>query len=128
MIGRNPLDAVQKPRVARPKRKTTLTPEQIQQILIAAAASGEEEVYQIALATSLREGELSGLKWSDITWARGYIKVQRQVQRIAYQGLVFSPQKTETGNRVLALGKQTLTRLQEHRQRQEQQKLSAGDR
>jgi integrase len=128
LIGRNPMDAVEKPRVARPKRKITLTADQVQQLLIVAAEAEEEVVYQVALATGLREGELSGLKWSDINWDRGSIKIQRQVQRIAHQGLVFSPPKTETGNRILALGKQTLAKLQEHHQRQEQQKLLAGDR
>jgi integrase len=128
LIGRNPMDAVEKPRVARPKKKITLATEQVQQLLIAAAETKEEAVYQVELATGLREGELSGLKWSDVNWNRGYLKIQRQVQRIAHQGLIFSPPKTETGNRNLALGRQTLVKLQEHRQRQEQQKLVAGDR
>lgn len=128
VLGRNPMNAVEKPRVLNQKRKVILTTEQVQQLLIAASENGEAALYQLELATGLREGELSGLMWSDINWDRGTLKVQRQVQRITQQGLVFSSPKTETGNRILALGRQTLDRLREHRALQEQQKALAGNR
>lgn len=128
LLGHSPMNAVEKPRVANPKRKVTLTAEQVQQLLIAASESGDEVLYQVELSTGLREGELSGLKWSDINWGRATIRIQRQVQRITGQGLVFSPPKTETGNRVLALGKQTLAKLHEHREQQAQAKMLAGER
>ena len=36
-------------------------------------------MYYIELATGLRRGELLGLKWQDIDWKNGIIKVRRQV-------------------------------------------------
>lgn len=39
-------------------------------------------MYYIELSTGLRRGELSGLKWADIDWKNGIIKVRRQVARI----------------------------------------------
>ena len=56
-----------------------VTAEQVQQLLIAASESGDEVLYQVELSTGLREGELSGLKWSDINWGRATIRIQRQV-------------------------------------------------
>lgn len=39
-------------------------------------------MYYIELATGLRRGELLRLKWSDIDWKNGIIKVRRQIARV----------------------------------------------
>jgi integrase len=126
LLGRNPLDAVEKPKVKHPIKIVTLQPEQIQQLLIAAEGDRDAVLYHLALTTGLREGEIIGLKWSDLDWERSRLKIQRQVQRIDGQGLVFSEPKTQFGNRMIALGQITLEKLQEHRQRQELEKAVAG--
>jgi integrase len=122
LLGRNPLDAVEKPKVRHPKKIVTLQPEQIQQLLIAAEGNRDAVLYHLALTTGLREGEIIGLKWSDLDWERGRLKIQRQVQRIKGQGLVFSEPKTQFGNRVIAVGPITLVKLREHRQQQKLEK------
>ena len=82
-------------------------------------------IKRLASKLGLREGEIIGLKWSDLDWGRGRLKIQRQVQRIKGQGLVFSEPKTQFGNRVIAVGPITLEKLQEHREQQELEKAIA---
>jgi len=102
------MDAVDKPKVKHPRRIVVLQSEQIQQFLIAADGHLHEALYHLAITTGMREGEILGLKWSDLDWDRGWIRIQRQVQRVDGVGLVFAEPKTQFGNRVLALGPVTL--------------------
>jgi integrase len=128
LIGRNPLDAVEKPKVRNPKPKITLEPEQIQQLLIAAEGERNATLYQVAIVTGLREGELLGLKWSDLDWEKRRLKIQRQVNRVPHEGLVFSVPKTQSGIRAITIGDLTLQKLRDHRTNQAIEKTKAGDR
>ena len=101
--------------------------EEIQRFLIAIQGKRHEALYQVALKTGMRKGELLGLKWSDLDWVRGTIRVQRQVQRIPYEGILFRPPKTRAGRRTIQLGEQTLDLLREHWQRQQLEMQVAGE-
>jgi integrase len=127
MIGRNPMDAVDKPKVRNPKKIIVLETEEVQQLLIAAEGTPIAALIHLTIATGLREGEVLGLWWSDIDWQKSRLKVQRQVQRVPGQGLVFSSPKTDAGTRVIALGQATLDKLAEHQKQQEAQKVLAGE-
>lgn len=118
IVGRNPLDGVEKPRVKHPRKMVTLQSEEVQRLLIAAEGQRDEALYFLAITSGLRQGELLGLKWTDIDWERGWLRVQRQVQRVDGVGLIFSEPKTQFGNRVVALGPVTIEKLREHRLRQ----------
>lgn len=128
MLDRNPLEAVQKPKVKKPRRITILQPEEIHQLLISVSGHPNEALYFLAITTGLREGEILGLKWSDIDWQRGWLNIQRQVQFVDGKGLVFSEPKTQMGLRVIALGSVTLDKLREHKQKIDQKRLVAGSR
>ena len=52
-------------------------------------------MYYIELATGLRRGELLGLKWADIDWKNGIIKVRRQIAQVDGQ-IVEAPLKRKT--------------------------------
>jgi integrase len=75
----------------------------------------------------MRKGELLGLKWTDRDWAKGLIRVQRQVQRVTGQGMVFMPPKTNAGRRSIALGHETLRILREHKTKQQLDRDVAGN-
>lgn len=128
IIGRNPLDAVEKPRVKHPKEHFTLDSNQVQQFLIAAKQTRNSTLYHVAIHTDLREGEILGLKWEDLDWEKNLIRIRRQIQRLPKQGLVFSTPKTTAGKRVIALGSQTMIMLAQHKQQQELERERAGDR
>ena len=64
------------------KEMQTVPAERLGAFLEEAKRSGVYELYYIELATGLRRGELLGLKWTDIAWKNGIIKVRRQVSRV----------------------------------------------
>ena len=128
LIGRNPLDAVEKPKVLNPRKKVIMDIDQVQQFLIAATGEKYEILFHLAVSTGMREGEILGLKWTDIDWRKSVLKVQRQIQRVPGQGLVFSDPKTEAGNRIIALGQTTLSKLVDMRTQQDIQRQFSGSR
>jgi integrase len=127
ILGRNPVDAVDRPKVEAAEIQI-LNEEQACQLLIAAAGSPFEAIYYLALTTGMWQGELLGLKWSDLDLDKRVLFVQRQLQQLADQGFVFVPPKIRAGCRQIKLGQGTLSYLEAHRRRQELQKTEAGDR
>ncbi len=109
VIGRNPALAVIRPKLKHIEMKV-LTDSQVRTLLSAATGDRFEVLYWLAVATGLRQGELLGLKWSDVDWVNRRLRIQRQVQRIR-GGLVFSEPKTAAGRRVIALGVATIQAL-----------------
>ena len=76
IILNNPTDACELPKLEH-KEMQTVPAEQLSAFLEEAKRSGVYEMYYIELATGLRRGELLGLKWTDIDWKNGIIKVRR---------------------------------------------------
>jgi integrase len=86
-----------------------------------------ETLYHLEIKTGMRQGEILGLKRSDLG-NKGTIRVQRQAQRVTGQGMVFYPPKTKSGRRTIQLGEQMLQLQREHRSRQQLEKALADDR
>jgi integrase len=122
LIGRNPLDAVEKPRIQNPKKKVNIDSDKVQRILIGAETSCFRTLYYLAIVTGMREGELIGLRWLDIDWRKNTLKVVQQAQHVSGQGMVFGSPKTEAGRRTLALGQATINKLIDHRVSQEEER------
>jgi integrase len=127
ILGRNPVDAVERPKVVQSEFKI-LTEEQSRQFLIAAVDSPYKALYYLALTTGKRQGELLGLKWSDLDWEKGTLLVQRQLQRVEHRGLALIPPKTRAGPRQIKLGQGILDKMAAHRRQQELEKAALGDR
>ncbi len=127
LIGRNPADGVTVPRQVQAEMKIWEESE-ITRFLIAIKGNRNEALFHLALKTGMRQGELLGLKWSDLDWTKGILRVQRQVQRINNKGFLFSEPKTRAGRRSIQLGEFTLQVLREHYKRQGLEKALAGDR
>ncbi len=126
IIGRNPSDAVTKPRLRR-KEMRVLDDNQARTFLIHASKSRNAAFYYLAVTTGLRQAELFGLKWSDLDWESMRLQVQRQIQRVRGGGLVFTEPKTARGRRVVVLGKSTKNVLQEQFKHQQLERQFAGD-
>jgi len=103
-----------------------LNEEEVLQFLITANGTQYECLYHLAIKTGMRQGELFGLKWSDLDWGNGYLRVQRQVQRVTGQGLVFMQPKTKAGRRSIQLGEGTLELMRKHLAQQNMEKAFAG--
>lgn len=127
LLVRNPVDAVDRPRVEQAEH-SILSEEQSRQLVSASMTARNGTLYYMALITGMREGELLGLKWSDLDWEKGILFIQRQSQRAPGQGLVLVPPKTKAGRRQIKLAPATLDRLTMHRDQLTIKKAAAGDR
>ena len=111
----NPTNACELPKVEH-KEMQTVPAEQLSAFLEEAKRSGVYEMYYIELATGLRRGELLGLKWSDIDWKNGIIKVRRQVARVDGQ-VVEAPLKTKNSYRAVSISPQAIEVLREQKRK-----------
>ena len=111
----NPTDVCELPKVEH-KEMQTVPAEQLSAFLEEAKRSGVYEMYYIELATGLRRGELLGLKWQDIDWKNGIIKVRRQVARVDGQ-IVEAPLKTRNSYRAVSISPQAIEVLREQKRK-----------
>jgi len=127
LIGHNPLEAVERPKVET-KRYSIFTEEQARAFIAAAKGHPYEALFFLALTTGMRKGEILGLMWSDVDWEKSTLRVDRQLQPVSYEGGALVPTKTKSGRRHIMVGKVAIALLKEHHQRQEMQKAVAGNR
>lgn len=128
VIGVNPATAAIPPKPSLQEMKI-LDENQVQTLLITAKASEDRlaALYQLAITTGMRQGELLGLKWSDIEWDKRIIRIQRQLGRIPGGGLGFGTPKTNSGIRNIILGPATINLLKEHQKHQFAEMRVMGD-
>lgn len=88
------------------------------------AASGDrfEAIYTLALSTGMRQGELLGLRWSDVDFASREIRVQGQLQLIRHEDgrrrLTLVDVKSLASRRVIPMPALAAEALSAHRERQ----------
>lgn len=75
----------------------------------------------------MRRGELLGLRWDAVDLDRGTLIVERSLQRVEGELKLVRP-KTQTSVRTLPLPPLVIKALTEHRERQAQERVAAGDR
>jgi integrase len=103
LIGRNPCDGVRAPSKGS-YEPPSLDTAAIGRLIAAADATTQGTLIYMAIATGMRWGELTSLRWEDID--------------IASATLFIPKAKTQRGRRTVALGARTLERLQQHRMEQ----------
>ncbi|WP_434975739.1 tyrosine-type recombinase/integrase [Streptomyces bluensis] len=87
----------------RPRRFRPLTTAEARQFLDAARADRLHALYERALRTGLRKGELLGLHWEDLDLTTGTASIRRSLQRTRTGGLTHLPTKTRASERRIAL-------------------------
>lgn len=125
-INHNPASFVDPPRKSI-QEMAILNESQISQMLVTAKGHRWEALYHLAIVTGMRQSELLGLKWTDLDWIRKYLKVERQLQRPVGNGVEFISPKTRFGKRSIALGENTMDLLHIHYERQQVERLAAGE-
>ena len=115
LIVADPTEGCALPKLEHREMKT-LPVEQLTSFLREAKDSGVFEMYYVELATGLRRGELLGLKWEDIDFEHGNLRVKRQIARINGE-VVEAPLKTKNAYRVIPLGEQALAVLQSQQEK-----------
>lgn len=115
LISRNPTEGCALPQ-AEHKEMKTLTAEQLARFFHEAKESGVYEMYYIELATGLRQGELLGLKWEDVDFQNGTIRIQRQIGRIDGE-VREAPLKTKNAYRSISIGSDAVDTLKQQREK-----------
>ena len=72
-----------------------------------------------------RQGEALGLRWDDVDFLAGTLRVSQELQRIGGK-LTLVPPKSDRSRRTLVMPKTIVDRLREHEKRQVAEKLWAG--
>ena len=65
-----------------------------------------ETYFKLILATGLRRGEACGLKWSDISWKKRIIHIQRGVVKLSHQESITKDPTTTSGDRMVYVSKE----------------------
>ncbi len=128
LIGANPCQDIVLPRDERENEEElhALDAEQAQALLRVARGDRFECIVTLALAAGLRRGELLALRWSDIDFERGILRVQRQLTWNAGEGYRETTPKTRGSRRAVPVAGFALAALRVHRTRQKEQRLAAG--
>lgn len=122
-VSRNPAALVDKPR-SESFEIQPLNREEARQFLDAIRGHRLEALYTVALTMGLRQGEALGLRWRDVDLAMGYIRVNRQLQRVNHKYELVEL-KTRRSQRPLAIPPAIVASLVAHKQRQEDERRAA---
>ena len=102
-----------------------MTTDQAQQLLNSDLTVWWRAYFSLALYLGLRPGELTGLRWEDIDFASGVIRVGRSLKR-GTAGLAPGELKTESSQRTLTMPEAVRSALAALRKEQAADRLRLG--
>lgn len=124
LLGRNVASSV---RLPTPRSDfQPFTAGEARRYLLAAAYHRHGLLFELALRTGLRQGELLGLRWDDIDLDTGHLYVRRTLARTR-GGPTFQPVKTHRSARRIVVPRDCVTALKRYRTRQDIDRREAGD-
>ncbi|MDT3727655.1 site-specific integrase [Streptomyces sp. DSM 41972] len=110
----------------RPRRFEPLTTDEARRLLTTAQGHRLHALFELALHTGLRKGELLGLHWEDLDLNVGTAAIRRTLQRTSAGGLTTLPTKTRASERRIALPTRCAESLQLHHEQQQRESGAAG--
>ncbi len=129
LVGRNVAKLAEPPKQNPTRRVEPLSPEDARRFLTAVKGHRLESLYAVALALGLRRGEALGLEWAAVDLDKGTLSVTQTVKRVKGKGLLVERSaKTQNSLRMLPLPLFAISSLIAHRDRQEQERILAGER
>ncbi len=125
-VSRNVSSLVSLPRIERPEMHV-LTPEQAHKLLETAKGSRIEVLLILAITTGARRGEMLALRWNDVDLEKGVMNICRTMSWVSGYGYVENEPKTKAGRRRIMLTDAAIAALKEHKVRQKEARVIAGD-
>ena len=124
LLARNPLDAVDVPKVEHHEMKT-MTEDDIKLFLDEARKGEYYSLFFALLFTGMRRGETLSLCWSDIDLLGAQLSISRTMQFLHNQ-VTFKTPKTASSRRQIALSPSTCVMLRLHREAQDNVRQRTG--
>jgi integrase len=78
------------------------------------------------LASGARRGEMLALRYSDIDFTTGKVKIERSLEQTKAGGLRFKTTKTRRGKRTITIAASALAVLRAHRKAQQERRLASA--
>jgi integrase len=138
LINLNPADYTKRPKseadeleTAEMSKVRVLDATQAEAFIKAAKSDPMGAALVFALATGARPEEYLALRWSEVDFEKGEVRIQRVVQwrrKAAGGGFYFLPPKTKKSRRTLRVSESVLKVLQTHRREQMRWRLQMGTR
>lgn len=102
-----------------------LTDEQIGALLRHLNGRTLRPIVSFLIGTGCRRGEALALRWSDVDFDQGAIRIERSLEQTK-AGLRVKEPKTRTGRRTIAISPWLVAELHQHRIRQNERRLALG--
>src|SRR5262249_9055995 len=103
-----------------------LLPAQVQLVFETLRGTPLYALVVVALNSGVRRGELLALRWQDIDFDAGHLRVEQALEKTTRAGLVFKAPKSRHGRRTVTLPPSTIAVLREHWKKQQEQRLMLG--
>ncbi|NRF96180.1 site-specific integrase [Paenibacillus frigoriresistens] len=125
VISENPAaHIVTKPRVQR-KEVVVWDESEVQVFLDRTKATTRHHIaFHLALATGMRQGEVLGLRWSDVDFEKSLVQIRQTVTHDGKE--IKTGAKTASSLRSIAIDQATIKELKRHRAKQAEEKLASG--
>lgn len=127
IIMKNPVKLANLPKKEKRPKRRVLTDNEQQLFLKYAASSPFFSLYQLALATGLRIGELTSLTWKDIDFENECLNVTGTLKYFKDTGFYKDTPKSDSGNRTVPLLPSICKMLKRVKREQNKQRLAAGN-
>jgi integrase len=125
IIQKNVAALIDKPKVGRRELKVWDVPDVKKFIEETKEKSRYSIIFLLAVYTGMRQGELLGLRWSDIDFEKGVLRIQ---QTLSHDGKELRAHaKTKTSIRSLAISPETISALKKQRKMILQEKMFLGN-
>ncbi|MGG3041794.1 tyrosine-type recombinase/integrase [Bacillus anthracis] len=112
LIARNPAALVDRPKAVK-KEITVWDVAEVRQFLKCAKKSGRYYIaFLLALTTGMRQGEILGLRWKDVDFENGCVRITQTLSSDGKDLLPYT--KTKSGSRTIDLPEKTVTALKKH--------------
>jgi len=123
VINKNPFDKIPTP-TSKFKTMETWTKEDVATFLQGSKDDAMYMAFYLALATGMRQSEILGLTWDNVSFEHQYITVNSVLETRSKQ--LINDTKTKSSSRRIDCSHDLMNELKKHRTRQKQMKLIAG--
>jgi len=125
LVTRNVASLV-KPPVPERRELQTWTTDEVRQFLFATRDDRLAAAWRLLAATGMRRGEALGLHWAAVDMKVGRLQINRSLSMVDDK-LIWDAPKTSRSRRSISIDDETLVVLKQHRKRQLEERVKAGE-